>query len=190
MSVCKIITQITRNRIWLRDLPVHDDMRQYRADRELLCQCADICGWAVSPAILLFCTPTYLCSSLLHLKMGCRNSPTLFYLCIFLGEFLLHCIPEWSGDTYRWISTTHDTKHQCECKFFQRSYAHHEQYKYHDKGCQGCINCSCKCLSDTLVDKLFQTFFTILCPHILTNTVEDNDCRVDRVTYRLSAYTQ
>ena len=53
---------------------------------------------------------------------------------------------------------------------------------YHDKGSKGSINTSGKCLCNTLIYHFFELIYALASVKILTDTVEDNDRGVDRIT--------
>ena len=57
-----------------------------------------------------------------------------------------------------------------------------EQDKYHDKGRQGCIDASCEGLGDTCIYNINSGCLRSHEIDVLTDTVEDNDRRVDRVS--------
>ena len=105
------------------------------------------------------------------------------YLRIFLFDLRLHDIPQGTCDAYGRISAAHNTDHQRQGEFSYRGDSHHKQQEYHDKGSQRSIDTSRQSLGDTAVDQLLHIRFLFGCCQVLTDTVKDNDRRIDRVTH-------
>ena len=120
-------------------------------------------------------------------------SSLLCFLCLLLADLFRSCIlivltksglkhvPQWSGNTYRRISTANNTTHQGKCKFLNGRHTHDIYKEYHYKCCKGCIYCSCQRLGNRSIYNCCITFFAHA-DHVLTNTVKDNDRCIDRIT--------
>src|SRR5699024_7074621 len=112
-----------------------------------------------------------------QLRLRCCD---LFCLC---AKPCLHDIPECARDADGSICTACDTYHQRSGELLDRADTEDIQYDNHDECRQVGVDTSRQRLHDTVVHKVFEALLAALCLKLLADTVEDDDRRVDRVTY-------
>ena len=103
-------------------------------------------------------------------------------LCL-LHELGSEYIPHRTRQADGRIRTAYDTRNQRKGKLPNGRHAEHFKCCHHEECGQGSKDTSGKCLRNTSVYKILQFLPILLIPQILTDTVKDNDSRVDGITH-------